>query len=105
MDEGDLKRLISKKEEGVKLLKELEQSLKYEKKRYHLIKFDEQPLRGYDGPRHKTLGLFLISERRLLVSGPMKRIRAFIRLRNVDTDLIYMAPEMDKSIVNFIENS
>jgi hypothetical protein len=61
------------------LLKEYKESLIFEKCKYHLVSFDNS----------KQYGLYLIESKKDIVFGPKNRIESYLRLRNIDTTLIY----------------
>jgi len=77
-----MKTVIEKSKKLINLLEELEESIAYEKCKYHLIKDNSFSMIVYM--------LIDIATKKILKSGKIEHIKSFINLRNVDISSIFM---------------
>ena len=81
MKEELIDRIIVLTEKKVKLLKELKESLKYEKCKYHLVEDKKVFPTRYS--------LIDISSEETLAYGSAARINSYIKLKNINRELIH----------------
>ena len=84
MVQDKVDQVIKLTKKKLKLLEELKESLKYEKCKYHIVKHNEHSI-----PRWS---LIEIDTKANLCHGSAAHIDKFIRVRNLDRKLIYVAP-------------